>query len=112
MHLNDHSLRQIDDAYLRSLEPEVLYDLSLRLLADLKEAWDRLNEGPENSSRPPSSRALWERTSGEHLSDEDPEDGERTQDSGEVADAQPVDAQRARKAGKQAGAPGRFCCVS
>lgn len=106
MRLNDHSLRQIDDAYLRSLEPEVLYDLSLRLLADLKEARDCLNEGPENSSRPPSSRALWERTSGEHLTDEDPEDGELTQDSGEVADAQPVDAQRARKAGKQAGAPG------
>ena len=71
MHLNDHSLRQIDDAYLRSLEPEALCALSLRLLADLKEARDRLHQGPENSSRPPSSRVPWERTSGGQVSDED-----------------------------------------
>ena len=38
MHLSDHSLRQIDDAYVRSLDPEALRGLSLRLLADLKEA--------------------------------------------------------------------------
>ncbi|MFZ1640553.1 MAG: IS66 family transposase, partial [Candidatus Contendobacter sp.] len=64
MHLSPHSLRQIDDAYIRSLDPEALQGLSLRLLADLKEAWDRLNQGPENSSRPPSSRAPWDRQGG------------------------------------------------
>ncbi len=65
IHLSDHSLRQIiDDAYVRSLDPEALRGLSVRLLADLKEARDRLNQGQENSSRPPSSRALWERLSG------------------------------------------------
>ncbi len=57
MHLNDHCLRQLDEAYIQSLDPEALRGLSLRLLADLKEARDRLNQGPENSSRPPSSAA-------------------------------------------------------
>ena len=61
MHLSDHSLRQIDDAYIQSLDSEALRGLSLRLLADLKEARERLNQGPTNSSRPPSSRAPWER---------------------------------------------------
>ena len=60
MHLSDHSLRQIDDAYVRSFEPEALRGLSLRLLADLKEARERLNQGPTNSSRPPGSRAPWD----------------------------------------------------
>jgi hypothetical protein len=35
MHLSDHSLRQIDDEYVRSLGTDALRDLSLRLLADL-----------------------------------------------------------------------------
>jgi hypothetical protein len=64
MHLSPHSLRQIDDAYLQSLEVEALRELSMRLLADLKEAWDRLNQGPDHSSRPPSSRAPWDRKNG------------------------------------------------
>lgn len=111
MHLNDHSLRQIDDAYLRSLEPEALCALSLRLLADLKEARDRLHQGPENSSRPPSSRVPWERTSGGQVSDEDAEDGELRPELAEVAkvqpaEVQPAEVQPARKAGKQPGAPG------
>jgi len=38
MYLSCHSFRQIDDAYLQSLEMEVLRRLSRRLLADLKEA--------------------------------------------------------------------------
>jgi hypothetical protein len=33
------------------------------LLADLKEARERLQQGPHNSSRPPSSRLPWERGS-------------------------------------------------
>ena len=71
MYLSPHSLRQIDDAYVQSLDVEALRGLSLRLLADLKEAWDRLNQGPENSSRPPSSRAPWERPGGVRESDAD-----------------------------------------
>lgn len=46
MQVSDDSLRQLDEAYLRSLKPEALQDLSVRLLLDLKEAWDRLGSGP------------------------------------------------------------------
>lgn len=126
MHLSPHSLRQIDDAYLQSLEVEALRGLSMRLLADLKEAWDRLNQGPENSSRPPSSRAPWERkTGGGRESDADAEavDGDREPEPVEPpateakpaevkpaeakpAEAKPVQTPAARKPGKQPGAPG------
>ncbi len=94
MHLSPHSLRQIDDAYLQSLEVEALRGLSMRLLADLKEAWDRLNQGPENSSRPPSSRAPWERKHGEPPSDEDLADGELEPEPAEPqsAEAKPAEA--------------------
>src|SRR5512147_2139375 len=118
MHLSDHSLCQIDDAYLRSLEPEALRGLSSRLLADLKEARERLNQGPSNSSRPPSSRAPWEQ--GETLSrpdeaeallpvaaepvEETPADGPPPE--GSPAAVQPVAVTSARKPGKQPGAPG------
>ena len=115
MHLSPHSLRQIDDAYIQSLDPEALRGLSVRLLADLKEAWDRLNQGPENSSRPPSSRAPWERKSGapEVDADADAADGECEPEpaaaklaEAEPAKAQPAEPKAARKPGKQPGAPG------
>ncbi|HVP11318.1 MAG TPA: IS66 family transposase [Phycisphaerae bacterium] len=116
MHLSDHSLRQIDDAYIRSLDPEALRGLSLRLLADLKEARERLNQGPTNSSRPPSSRAPWDR--GEIITK--PDDAEvpsAAAESIEVSAAagqpapvprviQPTTVNADRKAGKQPGAPG------
>ncbi|BCU06349.1 IS66 family transposase [Allochromatium tepidum] len=61
MYLKDNDLRQLDEARLDGLPREVLRALSKRLLSDLKEARERLNRSPENSSRPPSSRAPWER---------------------------------------------------
>ena len=108
MHLSPHSLRQIDDAYLQSLEVEALRGLSLRLLADLKEAWDRLNQGPDNSSRPPSSRAPWERKGSTPESDEAAEDHELDLEPAETqpVEAKPVEAKPTRKPGKQPGAPG------
>jgi len=81
MHLSEHSLRQLDEAYLRGLEEEALRGLSVRLLADLKEAHERLNQTPTNSSRPPSSRAPWERMSGV-------ESGERDEGGVEAPGAQ------------------------
>lgn len=56
MRLTPHDLMQLDDGYLESLTPEVLRNVSKKLLADLKEAVDRLNQNPNNSSVPPSSR--------------------------------------------------------
>jgi len=133
MHLNRHSLQQIDAAYIQSLEPEALRNLSVRLLADLKEAWDRLNQGPDNSSRPLSSRAPWERTGCGSASADDTATSELMPDSAEAkpvdvkpvdgkpgdgkpvdvqpvdgkpVDAQPTDPPPKRQPGKQPGAPG------
>ncbi|MBK1650309.1 IS66 family transposase [Rhabdochromatium marinum] len=62
MYLSDHDLRQLDDARLDALDATGdLRGLSGRLLSDLKDARDRLNQNASNSSRPPSSRAPWER---------------------------------------------------
>lgn len=70
MHLSDHSLSQLDEAYVQTLDEGQLRGLSLRLLDDLKEARERLRQNPTNSSRPPSSRAPWERpTAGDEDAD-------------------------------------------
>ena len=113
MHLSQHSLRQLDKAYLDALDEAGLRVLSVKLLEDLKEARDRLNQGPDNSSRPPSSRAPWEHQSGERESDEDPENDalDPAPAAAEPAAANstavpPVVAKLARKAGKQPGASG------
>jgi transposase len=117
MHLSDHSLRQIDDEYVRSLGTDALQDLSLRLLADLKEARERLNQGPTNSSRPPSSRAPWERgeVSDPTHEPQTPQDEAESTEAPLIeaqpaktrpAEVQPSEAKPARKAGKQPGAPG------
>ncbi len=121
MHLSPHSLQQIDNAYIESLDPEALRGLSLRLLADLKEAWDRLNQGPENSSRPPSSRVPWDRKGSGSDSETDAVvadgEGEAKPVDGKPADGKPVggkpadgklaDGKPVRKPGKPPGAPGR-----
>jgi len=60
MILTDHDLKQIDKDYLETLEPDKLREVSLRLLEDLREARDRLNQTPQNSSRPSGSFALRE----------------------------------------------------
>ncbi|MBK8535426.1 MAG: hypothetical protein IPL59_10015 [Candidatus Competibacteraceae bacterium] len=80
----------------------------MQLLADLKEAWDRLNQGPENSSRPPSSRAPWERTGGGSASADDAADDALMPAPADVqpVDVQPTDPSPKRKPGKQPGAPG------
>lgn len=61
MHLTNHSLRQIDEAYLRSLDLEALRGLSLRLLADLKEARERLNRQANDRSPPRNRQTASER---------------------------------------------------
>ena len=73
MRLSDHSLRQMNEVYAQSLEVEALRGLSLRLLADLKEARNRLNPGPEKSSRPPSSRLPGDQQGGGRNVEAEPE---------------------------------------
>ena len=49
MKLSDFDLKQLDEAYVRTLTPEALLALCLKLLADTKEKTERLNQNPSNS---------------------------------------------------------------
>jgi hypothetical protein len=60
MILTDHDLKQIDRDYVEGIAHNKLVEVSLKLLADLKEARDRLNQTSQNSSRPSGSFAPWE----------------------------------------------------
>lgn len=128
MHLSDHSLSQLDEAYVQALDEGRLRGLSLRLLEDLKEARERLRQNPTNSSRPPSSRAPWERPRAgdeEEIEEADaevtpataddasadaattpPEDSPGTPETPAPARAAPAREKPKRNAGKQPGAPG------
>ena len=53
MKISDHDLRQINAESLHALRErdlDALEDLALRLANDLKEAKERLNQTPDNSS--------------------------------------------------------------
>ena len=119
MQLSDHSLRQIDEAYLERLGEESLRSLSSKLLLDLKEARERLNQTSRNSSLPPSREAPWNKPGREDAATEG--DGNPEETVSEVATAEAArDAEAkagpapavesqpmARKqAGKVPGAPG------
>ena len=128
MVLKDHDLRQLDEARIRDLkekDPEALVSLSVRLLEDLKEARERLNQNPSNSSRPPSSQAPWFRAQEDEEDTEDPSDDEDREAPPEEATADPradtqpgpsgqdstdngdsSDTTVRRKPGRQPGAPG------
>ncbi len=80
--LSDHDLRQIDEIYLRSLGSEELIIITIRLLNDLKEARDRLNQNPSNSSRPPSSREPWIVAKLEEQDKEDEIESDKVDDDG------------------------------
>lgn len=60
MKLTDYDLKQISDETLDALSEEQVRALSKRLLSDLKEAKERLNQNPGNSSRPSGSMPPWE----------------------------------------------------
>jgi transposase len=59
MILSDHDLLQMDDAYLESLDSDRRLTVGKKLLADLKESRERLNQNSQNSSAPPSSRPTY-----------------------------------------------------
>ena len=52
----------MSDEWVSSLTPSQKEDLLVRALAELRKSRDRLNQTPNNSSKPPSSRAPWEST--------------------------------------------------
>jgi hypothetical protein len=118
MHLTDFDLRQIDVEYLRSLSPEQLRVVAEKLLLDLKAARELARQTPQNSSRPPSSRAPWEYGAADAApeeSDETPSRGDPAEGSSSAAiegepkatgDVRKAEAAPGRKAGKQPGSPG------
>jgi len=64
MILKEHELHQIDEKFicrLREQDPDALVGLSIKLASDLKEAMERLNQNPSNSSRPSGSLAPWDK---------------------------------------------------
>jgi len=60
MKLTAHDLKQMNKVTLARLSPEQLLSITERLLDDLQEAMDRLNQNSNNSSRPPSSTPPWD----------------------------------------------------
>jgi len=59
MLFSDHDLLQLDEEYLTSLDSHALLAVSRKLLLDLKESRERLNQTPDNSSVPPSSKPAY-----------------------------------------------------
>ncbi len=102
MKLKDQDLKQIDKDYLKRLPPEKLLEVSGKLLEDLKEARERLNQTPENSSRPSGSFSLWE---GSIVRDGSPveKEGEKKRSKNRTK----LKEQKKKKAGKQKGAKGQ-----
>ncbi|MBF0175277.1 MAG: IS66 family transposase [Magnetococcales bacterium] len=127
MKLTDHDLLQFDERYLASLEPGSLLAVSKKLLSDLKESRERLNQTPDNSSRPPSSRSPYlgipeeggVDSSNEHNEDvtnssvekgksekEDDDHRDGNGSGGSDSTGKSRFKKQKRKAGKQVGAPG------
>ncbi len=63
MSLSDHDLRQLDEKVIHSLSSDAVENLAVNLLGDLKESRECLNQNPQNSSRPPSTQAPWDKAS-------------------------------------------------
>ena len=95
--------------------------MSKRLLHDVKELQDRLNQNPDNSSRPPTSQPPWAKTGGSEeqngAADERGSADVAAETAGssteETEQAPPVDRQRpsaktgsGKRPGKQPGSPG------
>ncbi len=66
MVLKEQELLQMDEEFIRTLlekDPDALAGLSINLVNDLKEALERLNQNPSNSSKPSGSLAPWDKGS-------------------------------------------------
>lgn len=60
-HLSDHDLRQMDLGWQEHQSEPTVRRLLARALDDLRTARDRLNQRPDNSSRPSGSMPPWQR---------------------------------------------------
>lgn len=59
MNLNPQDISQLDPSSLIAMDKEELLPQLTKIIADLKEAMDRLNQNSNNSSRPSSSDSPW-----------------------------------------------------
>ena len=79
MEIPDHSLLQITPEVLGKLNSDDLLKLSVKLLKDLKELHDRLNQNSNNSSRPSGSIPPWEKNNGSNKSADECTESEATE---------------------------------
>jgi len=125
MHLSKHDLLQMTDEWLKKLPAALLLEVPKRLLHDVQELQDRLNQSPGSSSRPPTSQPPWAKTGGsEEQSGAADERGSADvaavtagRSTEETEQASPVDGQRpsakkgsGKRPGKQPGSPGHGRC--
>jgi len=120
MQLSRHDLSQLDGVYLDRLSEVQLRALLEKLLADLKEAYERLDQNSRNSSRPPSSEPPWHGKAEEENEEGTDPSGEAGQEQGaaERDEEKPSSAgehgksesgteqKQPRRPGQQPGAPG------
>src|SRR5210317_1809948 len=119
MRLKDHDLKQFNREYFASLSSEQLLNLAENMLNDLRDARDRQNQTPQNSSRPSGSYAPWEQAQfSDTKENSDDTDGNADTEKKRAEDDIPVskndtakaenkpDSQKNRKPGKQHGAQG------
>jgi len=119
MRLKDHDLKQLNREYFAALSPEQLLNLAEKLLNDLRDARDRQNQTPQNSSRPSGSYAPWEQAQISDMQEQTDdthsnEDGEEKQSkkgisvakSGAAETENKPNLQKKQKPGKQLGAKG------
>lgn len=112
--MKDHDLKQLNRAYLASLSPEQLLNLAEKLLNDLRDARDRQNQTPQNSSRPSGSYAPWEQaqssTTQEQTKETDEPEGTGKElavvETNEVEQETKAEEQKKRKSGRQPRAKG------
>jgi transposase len=88
MRLSKHDLFEMDDEWLRKLPAELLLEVSKRLLHDVKELQDRLNQNQANNSRPPSTEAPWGKARDPAVEKETPVEAGAAETAGESAPAQ------------------------
>jgi transposase len=118
--LSRHDLSQLDEASLGRLSEVQLRALSEKLLADLKAAYERLDQNSRNSSRPPSSEPPWHgkpEEENEEGTDQNGEAGEeqgrqdrdkeKPSSAGEHGKSESgTEQKQPRRPGQQPGAPG------
>lgn len=121
MVLKEQELLQIDEKFIDHLlnkDPKALAGLSIQLANDLKEALERLNQNPTNSSRPSGSLAPWDKGLSELDENESKEKENKENDSTQIEGDDKEEANtkdnvdqhdsppKKRKAGKQLGSQG------